>query len=189
MSLSIEIQKKEIGIKQRKVRIPSEVFDLEEVQEIKDAIQEHLLFIGLDNRNNVRNISLLGIGSSSNININCKDVVRTALTSASDKVILVHNHPSNELKPSKHDMDMTSSINKLLKVFNINLLDHVIVAENDYVSMLEINAIDKDFESDQIKLMNNAILIEENKQLKHEIKLLKNKIKEEIKIEYEEEME
>ena len=58
MSLSIEVQKKQLGTENRKVSKPSEVFELEEVKEIKDAIQEHLLFIGLDRRNNVRGISL-----------------------------------------------------------------------------------------------------------------------------------
>lgn len=190
MSLLVEVQKKKLEIQPRKIMIPSDVFVQQEVQEIKDAIQEHLLFIGLDNGNNIRNISLLAIGSSSNVSINCKDVVRTALTTASDKVILVHNHPSNNLQPSKHDIEMTNNINKLLRVFNIKLLDHIIVAEKDYMSMQEIKAIDKDYDSEQIKLMNNAILSEENKQLKYEITLLKNKIKKyEVQIEKDEEME
>ena len=67
MGLSVEIQKKPQYTKNIKLRIPSEVFDLEEVQEIKDAVQEHLLFIGLDRRNNVRNISLLGVGTKNNL--------------------------------------------------------------------------------------------------------------------------
>ena len=41
-------------VREIKINKLSEVFQLKEVQEIKDAIQEHLLFIGLDNRNNIR---------------------------------------------------------------------------------------------------------------------------------------
>ena len=149
MSLSIEIQKKSTNIKHTKVMIPSDVFYLEEVQEIKDAIQEHFLFVGVDRRNNVRNISLLGVGSSSNINIDCKDILRTALTTASDGVILVHNHPANKVEPSNADKELTNVVNKFLKVFNIKLIDHVIVSENDYMSMQEINAIDENYK--QIK--------------------------------------
>ena len=100
MSLSIEIQKKPKVIEEIKLEKSSEVFALEEVQEIKDAVQEHLLFIGLDRGNNIRNISLLGIGTSNEISIDSKYIVRTALITASDKVILVHNHPSNKLEPS-----------------------------------------------------------------------------------------
>ena len=46
MSLSIEIQKKQKGLEEKQVLTAREVFELEEVQEIKDAVQEHLLFIG-----------------------------------------------------------------------------------------------------------------------------------------------
>ena len=106
MSLVLDIQKKECGINERKVNKPEDVFNLEEVQEIKDAIQEHFLFLGLDRVNNIRNISLLGIGTSSHIEIDVKYIVRTALVTGSDKVILVHNHPSNSLEPSFQDKEI-----------------------------------------------------------------------------------
>lgn len=192
MSLSIEIQKKPNKIeKEKQIYRPIEVFNLEEVQEIKDAIQEHLLFIGLDRGNNIRNISLLGVGSSSEISVNCKDILRTALMSASDKVILVHNHPSNSLNPSNQDRNMTNTINKFLKVFNIELLDHIIVAENNYISMGEINAIDKEYENDMTKIIDNALLIEENNKLKQSIDILFGKLQkyEKAVVEYEEEFE
>lgn len=176
MSLSIEIQKKTPSIKQRKVRKPSEVFNLEEVQEIKDAIQEHLLFIGVDRRNNVKNVTLLGVGSSAEVNIDCKYILRTALVTASDGVILVHNHPSNEVKPSNLDKEFTNMVNKFLEVFNIKLVDHVIVSENDYVSMQELNAIDKDYENYKTNLVEQTLLIDENKKLKEEVKSLTDKL-------------
>ena len=61
MGLEIEIQKK-LPVEERditKVASPNDVYNLKEVQEIKDAVQEHLLFIGLDSKNNIRNVSLL----------------------------------------------------------------------------------------------------------------------------------
>ena len=176
MSLSIEIQKKTPSIKQRKVRKPSEVFNLEEVQEIKDAIQEHLLFIGVDRRNNVKNVTLLGVGSSAEVNIDCKYILRTALVTASDGVILVHNHPSNEVKPSNLDKEFTNMVNKFLEVFNIKLVDHVIVSENNYVSMQEVNAIDKDYENYKTNLVEQTLLFDENKKLKEEVKSLTDKL-------------
>ncbi len=176
MSLSIEVQKKQLGTENRKVSKPSEVFELEEVKEIKDAIQEHLLFIGLDRRNNVRGISLLGIGSSTEIDIDCKYVLRTALITASDKVILVHNHPSNEIEPSNEDKKFTNTISKLLKAFDIELVDHVIVSENQYTSMGTLKLIDKDYESYRTNLLDNALLLEENNKLKNEIAILTDKL-------------
>lgn len=189
MSLSIEVQKKQKYSKKIQLRTPSEVFDLEEVKEIRDAIQENLFLIGLDRRNNIRNIRLIGIGTSGEINIDYKDIVRTALMNTCDKVILVHNHPSNDLNPSNHDITMTNTIKKLLHVFNIKLIDHVIVTENDYVSMLELNAIDEDYENDKTKLLDNALLIKENNSLKRQITNLNKKLEKYIKLEQENEEE
>ncbi len=190
MSLSIEIQKKDNNIEeQRKISKSSEVFQLKEVQEIKDAIQEHLLFIGLDNKNNIRNISLIGIGTSNEIKVDSKYIVRTALVTASERVILVHNHPSNELEPSNHDRHISNITNKLLKVYNIQFLDHIIVGKNNYLSMGEIKAINRDYEDDKTKLIDNAILIEENLKLKEKIKKLNNKLQKYEKVVQEEEEE
>ena len=178
MSLSVEIQKKQKDLQHRRIMKSSEVFKLEEVQEIKDAIREHLLFIGLDSRNNIRNISLLGMGTSRNVSVDGKDIVRTALVTASEKVILVHNHPSNGLQPSDKDIYMTNITRKLLEVFNVELVDHIIVAESDYISTEEIKLINKDYEDEKTKIIDNAILIEENKKLKENIKILTDKLQE-----------
>lgn len=182
MTLSIEIQKKEKSAKQIQITKPSDVFQLKEVQEIKDAIQEHLLFLGLDNKNNIRNISLLGVGTSNLITIDTKHIIRTALVTASEKIILVHNHPSNELTPSNKDKDISNITNKLLKVYNIEFLDHIIVGDDNYLSMEEIKAIDRDYEDNRTKLIDNAILIEENLKLKEKVKRLNNKLQKYEKI-------
>ena len=118
MSFEIEIQKKPKveNTFENKITSPKSVYQLKEVQEIKDAIQEHLLFIGLDRGNNIRNIRIIGIGTSGHINIDSKDIVRSALLTVSDKVILVHNHPSNNLNPSNSDKHITNFTNQLLKI-------------------------------------------------------------------------
>ena len=177
MSLVLDIQKKECEIIERKVNKPEDVFNLEEVQEIKDAIQEHFLFLGLDRVNNIRNISLLGIGTSSHIEIDVKYIVRTALVTASDRVILVHNHPSNSLEPSLQDKEISNISNQLLKAFNIRLLDHIIVSENSYVSMGTLKLINDRYESERTKLLDKITVIEENIKLKNEIVRLNKELK------------
>ena len=173
MSIELEIDKKpkkEI-MKDIKVNNTNDIYELEEVQEIKDAIQEHLIFIGLDKSNNIRKISLLGVGSSCGILVDTKNIIRTALMSTSDRVILVHNHPSNSLNPSKEDIHITNITNKLLKTFNIELLDHVIVTETSYISMNKTKNLDK-----ELNLLEKALLVEENTKLKNEIKELNYKL-------------
>ena len=173
----------------RKISRPEEVFNLKEVQEIKDAIQEHFLFLGLDRANNIRNISLLGIGTSSHIEIDIKYIVRTALVTGSDKVILVHNHPSNSLEPSFQDKEISNITNQLLREFNIQFLDHIIVGENSYNSMGALELIDENYESERTKLINKIILMEENEKLKDEVIKLKKELKNYRKMEKETEDE
>lgn len=186
MSLQLDIQKKPNITDSRIVRKPEDVYNLEEVQEIKDALQEHFLFIGLDRGNHIRKISLMGIGTSAGIYIDSKQLIRTALLSASEKVIFVHNHPSNQLRPSNEDKHLTNITGKLMEVFGIEMVDHIIVAECGYVSMQSINSIDKNYSNDNLKFMNNAFLIEENNSLKQELETLRNTSVEEDEDEEEE---
>lgn len=176
MSLTTDIQKKPNKILYNKITKPSEIFKLKEIQEIKDAIQEHLLFLGLDRSNNIRNINLIGVGNTNGVMVDSKNVLRIALMNCNDKVILVHNHPSNVTSPSSQDKEITNRLNKFFKVFNIELLDHIIVGENEYTSMRQINAIDWDYEDSKTKLIDNTFLVEENKKLKENIKTLTNNL-------------
>ncbi len=191
MSLATDIQKKPNKILYNKITKPSEIFKLKEIQEIKDAIQEHLLFLGLDRSNNIRNINLIGVGNTNGVIVDSKNVLRIALMNCNDKVILVHNHPSNVTSPSSQDKEITNRLNKFFKVFNIELLDHIIVGENEYTSMKQINAIDWDYEDSKTKLIDNTFLIEENKKLKENIKTLTNNLQKYKKLdkEIEEEFE
>lgn len=167
----IEKPKKNIS-EDIKVTSTTDVLEIKDVQAIRNAIKEHLLFIGLDNGNNVRNISLLGVGSNCNVLISTKDILRTALLSCSDKVILVHNHPSNNLEPSSADRHITNVTNQILNTFNIELLDHIIVTEKEYISMEQIKRIDRNYTNDSLSKMSNGFLLEENQRLKEQIELL-----------------
>ena len=120
-----------------KVLSSTDVVNLEQVQAIRNAVKEHLLFIGVDRGNNIRNISILGIGSNCEVLIDSKDIIRTALLSCSEKVILVHNHPSGNLNPSRGDIEFTNKIYEYSKIFGIELLDHIIIGNNNYISLKE----------------------------------------------------
>lgn len=171
----MEIPKKPQNKYDIKVGSTTDIYKLKEVQEIKDAVQEHILFVGLDNGNNVRNISLLGVGSENCVHIDTKFIIRTALVTASSKVVLVHNHPSNNLKPSEEDKNLTGITKRLLNVFGIQLIDHVIVTEKDFCSLGKIGEIDKELNNYAINFMDKVLLIEENLRLKMELEALKNK--------------
>lgn len=174
MSLQVDIQKKPNKTDYRKITKPEDVYNLEEVQEIKDALQEHFLFIGLDRANHVRKISLMGIGTSAGIYIDSKQLIRNAIINAFDKVVFVHNHPSNSLEPSYEDKHLTDITGKLMEVFNIELVDHLIVTEDNFASMKQLGVINRNYSNENLNFMNKAFLIEENNNLKQELEILRN---------------
>ena len=63
-----------------------------------------------------------------------KIVVREALVSNSTAMMLFHNHPSGELRPSSHDAALTKKIVNAAALFDIRVLDHIIIGRNEYFS-------------------------------------------------------
>lgn len=170
--MEIEIQKKPPKDYKKDIQVKSttDVVRLEEVKEIRNAMQENMILIGLDRGNNIRTLNLMGIGTNKNIMVDSKDILRTALMSGSDRIILVHNHPSNTLKASLEDLHFTNITNKFLGVFNIQLLDHIIVTENEHLSMVNERLVNKEYKDSDMDIIDKTLIIEENIKLKNEIK-------------------
>ena len=57
-----------------------------------------------------------------------REIVRTALLVNAYSVVIMHNHPSGTMRPSQADIALTKEINQVLKLINVELLDHIIVA-------------------------------------------------------------
>ena len=72
--------------------------------------QEHFWAIGLDNQNKILFIELIGLGAVNRVNANPPDVFRMGIYKLAVRMILVHNHPSGQLKPSDEDIDFTDKM-------------------------------------------------------------------------------
>ena len=112
-----------------KIQRNDDVYKLEQIKDIKDKLQEHLIVITLNNKNYINSIELVGVGSSQCITVSPKDVLRCALIRGSDNLIVAHNHPSGDNTPSKIDIEFTNKLNSMAKVFGINMLDHIVVGD------------------------------------------------------------
>ncbi len=170
MEFKIEQKLPRQSLEEKRITSPKDIYNLKEVQEIKNAVQEHLLFVGLDNKKHVTNVNILGIGSDNKVQMDVKYILRTALLNACAGAIIVHNHPSGDLKPSVHDKDFTATIDKLLEVFNIELVDHVIVSDKGYSSIKEYAEV---WSNSKIDILDKTLLVLENEKLKNEISKLK----------------
>jgi DNA repair protein RadC len=99
--------------------------------------QEHFWVVGLDNSNKILFIELIGLGTVNRVNTNPPDIFRMGIYKLAVKMILVHNHPSGNIEPSKTDKDFTDKILKVGKLINIEVIDHLIISEEKYTSFAD----------------------------------------------------
>lgn len=92
----------------------------------------------LNHSNKVINYSTIAIGTSENVNVSVGQIFRTALLSNADKIIIAHNHPSGILEITSDDMKLTQRIGKAASLFNISLIDSLIInAAGEILSIRE----------------------------------------------------
>ena len=97
-------------------------------------IYESVFIIMLNKAMNTIGYAKISQGGVSSCLVDKKIVAKYAIESLASVVILVHNHPSGCLKPSKFDNKLTSDVQKCLQMFDIKLLDHVIISEDSFYS-------------------------------------------------------
>lgn len=79
----------------------------------------------------------LGEGTVNSAAISVRKIMETALTVNATAVVLAHNHPSGIAVPSGDDIQTTRRIAAALSAVEIHLVDHIVVADDDYVSMVQ----------------------------------------------------
>ncbi len=79
----------------------------------------------------------ISVGSISASIVHPREVFKPAIDYLASAIILMHNHPSGELKPSKQDIDITHTIRQAGEILDIPLLDHIIIGHSGYVSLRE----------------------------------------------------
>ena len=99
--------------------------------------RETVFLLCLDAKCKVLCCKEIGEGSVNTAAISVRKVVETALSANATTVILAHNHPSGIAVPSNEDIQTTQRIAAALSAVEIHLADHIVVADGDYVSMVQ----------------------------------------------------
>lgn len=99
-------------------------------QERNEAVYQ----LCLDRKGKLLSCKRLGEGSACAVNLDIRALVEDALLSAASSVILAHNHPSGVALPSTADQAATDRAKAALESIGVALVDHIIVADNDFVS-------------------------------------------------------
>lgn len=125
-------------IDKKSITSPKDVFNLLR-KEFIGKKQEVLKTIILNKKNTIISVITNAIGNNDNISIGIKEILSEPIKQMANSIILVHNHPSGNLKPSKADILFTKKINENAKLFDITLLDHIIISDKGYISLKEIH--------------------------------------------------
>lgn len=99
--------------------------------------QECLWVIGVTGSGHVKFVELVALGTLNRVAANAGDVFRTALLKGISRLILVHNHPCGNSSPSFADRQFTDNMKKAGILLGVQVLDHIILTEIDYLSFAD----------------------------------------------------
>ncbi|WP_413308484.1 DNA repair protein RadC [Bacillus sp. 1P10SD] len=99
--------------------------------------QEHFVCLYLNTKNQVIHKQTVFIGSLNASIVHPREVYREALKRSAASIIALHNHPSGDPTPSREDIEVTKRLVECGKIIGIDLLDHLIIGENKFVSLKE----------------------------------------------------
>lgn len=103
--------------------------------------KEYFVVLSLDSRNNLIKISDVSVGILDSNLVHPREVFQEAILFHAAQVILAHNHPSGDLEPSEEDLAITKRLVKAGKILGIEVIDHIIVTINDFLSFKQKNLI------------------------------------------------
>lgn len=97
----------------------------------------------LNRANNTDGYACLSVGGTASTIVDVKVILKIAIDSLAEGVILIHNHPSGNLVPSKDDISITNKVKVVMDAMGMRLLDHIIVNDDcsNYYSFADDNIL------------------------------------------------
>ena len=97
--------------------------------------KEYFLALLIDSRGQLIRISEISVGSLDASIVHPREVFKEAIAASAASVLFVHNHPSGNPEPSDEDIDLTNRLLAAGNIVGIDVLDHIIICDNKYLSM------------------------------------------------------
>ncbi|MEJ7769774.1 MAG: DNA repair protein RadC [Chitinophagaceae bacterium] len=104
---------------------------------LKDYCQEVFAVVFLNRANKINHFEIVSEGGITGTVADPRVILKKALEENAVSLILCHNHPSGNLKPSRADEELTTKIKEAARYFDIKIIDHVIVSEEGYFSFAD----------------------------------------------------
>jgi DNA repair protein RadC len=126
-------RRKDVDAKDQKISSSKDAYSVLN-EKLADLPHEEFWMVLLNRANKVIKVENVSKGGMSGTIVDVRLIAKSALEQRTSSVILGHNHPSGNLKPSQNDIDITKKIKDSLALFDITLFDHLIIGDGSYYS-------------------------------------------------------
>jgi DNA repair protein RadC len=134
----IDITFKEEKLAYKQVRSSHDAYAFIRDVMFKDLeIQEHMIVLFMDHSNTITGFYRHSKGTINSTSVDIEVILAVAIKTLSKAMIVSHNHPSGNLRPSEADKRMTKQLKQAAQIFGISVLDHIIATKDGYYSFAD----------------------------------------------------
>lgn len=130
------VKESSILYKNRCVRSPEDGYQLLK-QFLGDVDREYFVVVCLDTKNQPTAINICHIGSLNASIVHPRECFKPAILSNAASILVGHNHPSGKSAESREDVEVTKKLVEAGKIIGIDVLDHIVLGDGEYVSLKE----------------------------------------------------
>ncbi len=135
LSAAFEFVRRRIKPEGLKITFPADILPL--IQHYGDRKQEHFLCVSVNGANEVMNVRVITIGLVNKTQVHPREVFADVIAERASALIVAHNHPNGELRPSDEDRQITKRLQDAAEILGLKLLDHIIFNAKGYYSFAE----------------------------------------------------
>ena len=115
---------------------PEDAYDILK-DNLRYEMQENVVVLLLDSKNQVIGKKILTKGTMDSSLVTPREVFKAAIDAKAMSIIVAHNHPSGDPKPSNEDIAITKRLQKSGDILGVTVLDHIIIGDDRYISLKE----------------------------------------------------
>ena len=104
---------------------------------LRDEVKERFIVVSMNAANRIIRYNIISTGNLTSSIVHPREVFKVAIENNSANIILIHNHPSGNCDPSNDDIKITKKLVDAGKLLDIEVFDHIIIADNSYLSFVE----------------------------------------------------
>lgn len=130
------VRESSVLYRERQIKSPEDAYKLLKPF-LVEADREKFVVVCLDTKNQPTAINVCHVGSLNASIVHPREVMKAAILSNSASIIVAHNHPSGHCEPSREDIEVTKRLVEAGRIVGIDVLDHLIVCPDRYLSLKE----------------------------------------------------